>query len=190
MLQVQVEEEKLQLSCNILPQGFASESAPKIHNPWVQLVHQHSGLIAQDYLKVQIDDSCNLVVEVDRLGVKELGRYNLLVKYSYQDTEREREGRLKYGRSMPAFDVVLEERIQRLGYTDLVARGSVVHSIGSVSGSNQGSSSVSSESLSLSDVINLIKGADEAKRAELKSALGIKSLEDELSGVAELLKTI
>lgn len=188
MVQLQVEAEKLKLSCSILPHGFASESVPTLHHPWIQLVHQEIGLIAQDYLKVQIDDAGSLSVEIDRLGIKVLGRYNLMVKYSYQDPAREREGRLKYERIMPAFDVVLEERSQRLGSTDLVVNGTVVQGVGSASGSGEGSGA--STSLNSSDVITLIKTAEIPKREELKAALGIKALEGELEGIAELLNRI
>lgn len=125
MVQLQVEAEKLQLSCNVLPTGLAPEGI-KLSNLWIQLAHESKGLIAQDYLQGKVDEAGLLQLEVHRLGINELGRYRLIVKYSYESPERSAEGRTKYECILPAFEVLREERSQRLGTSELVAQGIIV----------------------------------------------------------------
>lgn len=129
MVQLQVEAEKLKLSCSILPHGLAPEGI-KLSNLWIQLAHETKGLIAQDYLQGKVDDAGLLQLEIHRLGINELGRYRLIVKYSYESPERSTEGRTKYECILPAFEVLREERRQRLGSSELVAQGSSIQPIG------------------------------------------------------------
>lgn len=147
MVQLQVEAEKLQLSCNVLPTGLAPEGI-KLSNLWIQLAHESKGLIAQDYLQGKVDEAGLLQLEVHRLGINELGRYRLIVKYSYESPERSAEGRTKYECILPAFEVLREERSQRLGTSELVAQGIIVQPLGLPTASVAGAEPSASDTMS------------------------------------------
>lgn len=147
MVQLQVEAEKIQLSCNVLPTGLAPEGI-KLSNLWIQLAHETKGLIAQDYLQGKVDEAGLLQLEVHRLGINELGRYRLIVKYSYESPERSAEGRTKYECILPAFEVLREERSQRLGTSELVAQGIIVQPLGLPTASVAGAEPSASDTMS------------------------------------------
>lgn len=147
MVQLQVEAEKLKLSCNVLPTGLAPEGI-KLSNIWIQLAHETKGLIAQDYLQGKVDEDGLLQLEVHRLGINELGRYRLIVKYSYESPERSTEGSTKYECILPAFEVVREERSQRLGTSELVAQGTSVQPLGLPTASVAGAEPSASNTMS------------------------------------------
>lgn len=154
MVQLQVEAEKLQLSCNVLPTGLAPEGI-KLSNLWIQLAHESKGLIAQDYLQGKVDEAGLLQLEVHRLGINELGRYRLIVKYSYESPERSAEGRTKYECILPAFEVLREERSQRLGTSELVAQGIIVQPLGlpTAQSSSEATASLKPETAAMYDAL-------------------------------------